>query len=119
MIETQHNPIIPMDLSSVITLIQSNGGEFAPLQYTITQESPDVTAIHVNVQACDPDTISIDIEASGIKITGNAVLNVSNNTPMILTRPVSTIIPLAPGIQLNQIHSQLNGDTLVLTIPLG
>ena len=35
-----------------------------------------------------------------------------------LKRPVETVIPLAPGVDLNGIRSQLTDDHLILSIPL-
>lgn len=121
MITKKHDPtILPLDLTSIIGLLESNGGEFAPLHATIVQPTPETTEVHVNTQQCEPDSIVIDVSLKGIAISADASFRFQTNDHegIQLKRPVSTIIPLAPGVDVSNIRSQINDDNLTLTIPL-
>ncbi len=121
MITKQHDStILPLDLTSIIGLLESNGGEFAPLHATLVQPTPETTQIHVNIQQCEPDSITIDVSPQSIAISADASFRFQTNEHegVQLKRPVSTTIPLAPGVDVSNIRSQINDDTLILTIPL-
>ena len=121
MITKQHDStILPLDLTSIIGLLESNGGEFAPLHATLVQPTPETTQIHVNIQQCEPDSIAIDVSPQSIAISADASFRFQTNEHegVQLKRPVSTTIPLAPGVDVSNIRSQINDDTLILTIPL-
>ena len=119
MMNTQEqNQIIPMDLSEIISIITSSGGEFSPLSFFITQPSTDTTKIHVNIQACDPDSISVDVSNDKISINANVILEIKTNHLVTLSRSVATHIPLAPGVNPSKIHALIKDNTLTFTIPL-
>jgi hypothetical protein len=117
----QDSTILPLDLTSIIGLLEPNGGEFSPLHTTIVQPTPETTEVHINIQQCDSDSIAIDVSPQNIAISADASIRFQTNTNhegVHLKRPVSTTIPLAPGVDVSNIRSQITDDTLVLTIPL-
>lgn len=121
MITKHHDTtILPLDLTSIIGLLESNGGEFAPLHATLVQPTPETTEVHVNIQQCEPDSIAIDVSPQSIVISADASFRfqTKDREGVQLKRPVSTTIPLAPGVDVSNIRSQITDDTLILTIPL-
>lgn len=121
MITKQHDPtILPLDLTSIIGLLESNGGEFSPLHATVMQPTPETTEVHINIQQCESDSIAIDVSPQSIAISADASFRfqTSDHEGVQLKRHVSTTIPMAPGVDVSNIRSQINDDTLILTIPL-
>ena len=114
----QNSTIMPLDLTSIVSLLEGPVGDFAPLSTEISQPSPEVTEIHVNIQQCDNDSIDITTTPNQLTIRAQAILSFHGSHTLELKRPVETVIPLAPGVDLNGIRSQLTDDHLILSIPL-
>ncbi len=119
--QQQERSILPLDLTSIIRLIESDGGYFAPLSYAIEQSSPIETTIHIDIQQCDPDSINITIDAMELSVSAEASFNFQENMASAqsidLKRDVNVRIPLAPGISISSIHSKITDDNLIITIP--
>ncbi len=119
--EQQDRTIFPLDLTSLTSLLASDGGHFAPLRYEIQPSSTSETKIHVDIQQCDPDSIDIDISTHALVVRANASFQFSQSNSIsdqiLLNRDVETSIPLAPGIRANDIHSTLSDQNLIITIP--
>jgi hypothetical protein len=120
MAQTLNKTILPLDLNSIIQLLDSPGGVYAPLTYRMVQPSPNTTQFHLNIEFCDPDSIYINIKNDHVYIRANATVSVqlSSNHPTTLTRPVSATIPLPPGFSSSMIHSSIDENCLVITIPM-
>ncbi|RAP23108.1 hypothetical protein DID73_02430 [Candidatus Marinamargulisbacteria bacterium SCGC AG-343-K17] len=119
--QQQDRTILPLDMTSIIGLLQPTGGGFAPLHYDITQPSPETTEIHVNIQQCNPESIAINVTPHSVSISADASFTFQESQEkdgIDLKRHVDTHIPMAPGVDVSGIRSQLTDDTLILTIPM-
>ncbi len=120
--QEQDRTILPLNLKSIIQLLNTSGGEYAPLQYTMVQPSPGETEIHIDIQQCDPDSIQVDINETRIAVNAKATFQFQPSTnssdSITLERDTQTQIPLAPGIALQDIHSTITSDTIIIHIPL-
>tara|TARA_Y100000590_G_C15393510_1_gene891006 strand:+ start:433 stop:810 length:378 start_codon:yes stop_codon:yes gene_type:complete len=117
----QERSILPLDMTSIIGLIESSGGTYAPLNYDVVQPSPDLTEIHLDIQQCDPDSIAIEVTPSHIHVTADVSFNFqqSFNTDdhIQLKRRISTSIPLAPGVHAGHITSEITDGIYIIRIP--
>ena len=122
MLETKYNEtILPLDLNSVMQLLNSPIGDYTPLAYTMPPATPEGIEVHINICQCDPDSIKIQTSPNKIHLTADATvqfLDTSNSpSPIQLKRDCSQTIPLAPGVDVAKIRSQINENQLVLHIP--
>ena len=117
----QERSILPLDMTSIIGLIESSGGTYAPLNYDVVQPSPDVTEIHLDIQHCDPDSLAIDISDTGIHVSADASFtfqqSLNTDDHIQLKRRISTSIPLAPGVHTGHISSEITDGIYVIRIP--
>ena len=118
--KTDERSILPLDMNSIITLLEPSGGTFAPLHYDIHQPHPDLTEIHLDIHQCDPDSIDIQVHPSRIDISADASFNVQltqlTSDAIHLNRHVSTSIPLPSGISLANITSEIKDETYIVRI---
>ena len=81
------------------------------LSFKMHQPTPDVTEIHLNIEDCDPDGITIGVFNGEVQVEASAIVHITlgpSGPTQRLSRPVTTTIPLAPGIRSDMIHSSID-----------
>ena len=113
--------ILPLDLNSMMNLLNDHHCEFNLLAVAIDRSSPLCVKINVNIQHFDPDSIKINICTDALVIEAIASVQFLNNQSdpgsLRLTRQCDKKIDLAPGLDLKNIRSNIDDDTLVIHIP--
>ena len=77
MTPTLDRSILPLDLNSMIDLLDSPGGAYAPLSFKMHQPTPDVTEIHLNIEDCDPDSITIGVFNGEVQVEASAIVHIT------------------------------------------
>lgn len=120
MIQTNNNTVIlPLDVTSIMTLLSPSSKDFMPLHHTIDQTTVDGVSIRIDISLCDADSIQITVKHNQLIVSAQALLQLTDkrNKPLTLCRRYEQSIDLPHGILTPHIRSQINENDVTIYLP--